>query len=705
MLKRLYPWLLAITTVAVFFFANWNIVGPSLYPDEGGYLGYAAGLAGFWKDAATSYGAGYSILLVPAFLRGGEPATVYMYIKLANSIMWGITALTLYGVLQLVFPTISQKKRLGITAVSLFYPAWIVWSGYVLSESAFILFYTLSVYFALRVIKNGGSFWLLWAVSLGYLFVIHQKSIVVLGSAIFISVLIVKNRRDWRWLILFLSLVIVIVVLNNSFFTPWLTSRMTTGDYPPSSHYSSLSGYLRALSNVDANRLETIGVTLSGHIMYIGLATFGLVFYPFLVILKKVQQNWGGNVYASLFVHNNPVFFYIILSFVTTLLLSVIHFSLSGYNVETYMYGRYVEGVSLPLIALGLKFVRRKYIFFTILITGITALILSLRVSEAGYISGLKIPGFWQDVFWPDNGPLVWWAGGVIPLLLLVLFKSNIWRFGIIIVISSSIMYLQITRHYSRIQYQSESEEFAYIIREAYAPGTCVAFDFGPGNEILRSWLHNSFYLYDYDYKRLKLENWYEICDGPLISPSSNLNERFNNVFPMAVDKNGLYLWDDVDEINKIFWGEFDGKALSISPESFATRFILREGWHEIESWGVWSSRKAEILFPKPAECLGKINCDLVLSFRVLEASSTNPITVFANIDGAQVGVWVITSEEIQTGVIPLVNEKSKLVHLVILVPDATSPQELGLNNDSRELGIGLVGLKLAEGEALNEEK
>ncbi len=241
MMKRLYPWLLAIVIVGVFFLANWNISGPSVYPDEGGYLAYAAGLAGFWKDASTSYGAGYSILLVPAFGSGREPDTVYLYIKLINSIMWGITALTLYGILKQIFPTVSQKKLLGITAVSLFYPAWIVWSGYALSESAFILFYTLSVYFAFRVLRNGKYFWLLWALSLGYLFLIHTKSVAVLGSAIFVSVLIAKNRRDWHWLSLYLFLIVMMIIANKSLFTPWLMERMTTGDYPPLTHYEMAS--------------------------------------------------------------------------------------------------------------------------------------------------------------------------------------------------------------------------------------------------------------------------------------------------------------------------------------------------------------------------------------------------------------------------------------------------------------------------------
>jgi hypothetical protein len=434
--------------------------------------------------------------------------------------------------------------------------------------------------------------------------------------------------------------------------------------------------------------------------MYIGLATLGLALYPFMTGLQEVWANRGGKVYKLLFHRNNPVFLYMALSFLTTLLLSAVHFSIYGYSTETYIYGRYVEGVVLPLIALGLVFFRPKYMFIAIMATGVAAAILSLDVSDAGYMSGLKSPGFWQDAFWRNQGPLVWWAAAVFLMLVTGFLKNEIWRFGFMVAVFLSVSYLQIDRHFRRIQYQMGSESIAYIVREFYNPGTCVGFD--PGERPSgweAQWLDNSFYLYDYDYKRLKPENWRQNCAGPLISTFRDVADRFNDVIPIAADNNGLYLWDDVDTATGIFLRAFENEteSIKVSPGSFAARIMLRNGWHEIESWGSWSSKNAEMLLPLPGYCLEKMNCSLLLSFRVLVASSTSPVSIFVEIDDNQIAEWVVTSTEMQEQTIPLMSNDSRLVHITIFVPEAMSPHELGISNDTRELGIGLFGVQFSE--------
>src|SRR5687768_16777211 len=45
--------------------------------DEGGYLANAAAFAGFAFDGANSYHAGYSLLILPAFLLFENPTAIY----------------------------------------------------------------------------------------------------------------------------------------------------------------------------------------------------------------------------------------------------------------------------------------------------------------------------------------------------------------------------------------------------------------------------------------------------------------------------------------------------------------------------------------------------------------------------------------------------------------------------------------------------
>lgn len=208
MLKKNYQLFFALGIVIIYFFSNWNIVGPVYQGDEGGYLVNASALSGNLLDAASSYFAGYSFFLTPSFWISNNPRVVFIFVKLINSIMWGISALLVIGILQFGFPAMGQCKIMGAVIVALFYPAWITLSGYAFSENAFILFFLLSVYLAFRVVRTGKAWWIFWAVSLGYLFFIHPKSVPVIGAAFLSSVLIAKGRKDWRWLPIF-SLIVI----------------------------------------------------------------------------------------------------------------------------------------------------------------------------------------------------------------------------------------------------------------------------------------------------------------------------------------------------------------------------------------------------------------------------------------------------------------------------------------------------------------
>ncbi len=58
---------LAVLVATLFFVVNIVVWGPTIQGDEGGYLSYAAAIAGYRVDNATSYYSGYSLLIAPAF--------------------------------------------------------------------------------------------------------------------------------------------------------------------------------------------------------------------------------------------------------------------------------------------------------------------------------------------------------------------------------------------------------------------------------------------------------------------------------------------------------------------------------------------------------------------------------------------------------------------------------------------------------------
>ena len=471
---------------------------PNIQADESGYLINAAALAGFWIDAASSYHAGYSLFLVPAFWYGADPHMVFAFVKLINSFMWGASTLVLHSVLKMLFPFVNHWKIVSATAISLSYPAWITINGYAFSESAFVLFFMLSVYFALRVVKNGSYYWFAWGISLGYLFAIHPKSITVIMSAIIVAVLIVIPRKDWYRLAGFFLVIAGMVILYKYGFEPWLVTGMTTGKYQPYFHYPSADYYLTTLMSFDG--LKELAVRLSGHIMYIGLATLGLVFYPFISGLNTFRQALNKRDLFSIYTGNNSVYIYIGLAFIGTLLLSALSFTFgSGPRLDHWIYGRYVEGVILPLLAIGFLTMTTKRILASAIFIAVFAIILLAGIGDYTGTGPFNVSGFWQEFFLRDKHPLWWYLFGIIPFLAMLAFYSTCFRFVIIICVFTFASYLQIQWHNKVSINNNNRQHLAYFIRDNFETGSSVGIDINHDKGYTPMWFfwQYAFYLYD----------------------------------------------------------------------------------------------------------------------------------------------------------------------------------------------------------------
>jgi hypothetical protein len=101
-----------------------------------------------------------------------------------------------------------------------------------------------------------------------------------------------------------------------------------------------------------------------------------------------------------------------------------------------------------------------------------------------------------------------------------------------------------------------------------------------------------------------------------------------------------------------------------------------------------------------PTDCQGANTCELKLSLAqagVFNASTTNPKKVFAKIDNRLIGEYSIT--EAQTISIPLdsqtLQNQVKDIKIQLQIPDAQSPQQIGMSADERILGIALSSYQL----------
>lgn len=129
--------------------------------------------------------------------------------------------------------------------------------------------------------------------------------------------------------------------------------------------------------------------------------------------------------------------------------------------------------------------------------------------------------------------------------------------------------------------------------------------------------------------------------------------------------------------------------AVDEDPRGFTS--LLGPGWHDIESSLVWSTEQALIRLPIPDECLAR-DCLVSIGFSVFGASPERPVTVNFTTTGStnpragsttQLISPDISSQEL------LISGKG-VAEILISVPQATSPERLGVSGDSRTLGIAL---------------
>ena len=124
--------------------------------------------------------------------------------------------------------------------------------------------------------------------------------------------------------------------------------------------------------------------------------------------------------------------------------------------------------------------------------------------------------------------------------------------------------------------------------------------------------------------------------------------------------------------------------------------YVLREGWHELESDHVWSREMARLTLPVPKDCETR-GCNAVLSFIVFGASQSRSVPVSLS-SGEPTWKWderlVATSGDVMEVEVPLSGAKGGR-KIMLSVPNATSPLALTGSPDGRVLGIGLLKIEL----------
>lgn len=691
--------LLAFTCVV--FILNYYISGPMIHADEGSYLANSAAIAGYSNDLASSYSAGYSIFISPAFLFGADPEHVWLYVRIVNAVLF--LALTL-GVWRLahaqLVPVTSSFDRLSSILIVSAYPMWVVMAGYAFAQLAFASVFVWSVFFLRKSLLNSRFSFFTFSLLISFLYWIHPTGVVVIVAGLVSAFILSLLRRSVFFVSAYIVTVATGVALYKYGFQPWLYDRMTIGG-DPALHYPSLFRLLTPLTTIDG--ITDVVARSGGHLFYLVLGTAGLFWIGVEVGAAKILTALRSR--SAMFgpAQDWIVHIFLLLSLLGVLVLSVLFFASdpNAVRIDHWMYGRYVEGVIAPTLLVGALCFTRVSALRAILVAIGAASLLSFGISDYSHTARFNIPAFWQDFYIRGKGVWWWLVYGIAVVLTIAVAGRTFGRF-LIWILFVACGYLQIAWHEKAALEASQRWEVATYVRENVVPGACVGFDFSGIDSYYRHvfWFDFGFQLFDYRYQRVEPKRWAQgECDGPLFSYSSNVNKEFEvEAYVAAVSpRGGPLLW--VRESHEWVRGTQDAEIypLNVADRSAGLGRVLRQGWHGMEAAHIWSSEAAVLLLPVPDQC-SRVACYAEIGFGVFGASSQRPVEVDFEVRGQKTADSI--GNQIYSNPGPFnfrvrLDGSERVSEVVIKVPSATSPNKLAGAPDQRVLGIALHSINL----------
>lgn len=617
--------ILLFTVSTLFYLANWNIIGPVYELDEGGYLAKAAALSGRSIDAFSSYYPGYALVLSPAFYFSDLPTEIYQWVKIINALSWGLSAVVLNRILSNLYGDEDFLNIATISIVTVLYPSNITMAGYAFPSSAITLFVLITLLQFLNTQKSESYSWVKFGLASGVLASLHPMSSIISISAVTILSINAKCQGKVLAAMTAAATALVVYISLKVGLDAYLLNKMNTGDFPAATHYPTV---LQLLMNGEYPELlfSTL-IRVMGQITYLGLATYGFGFIGLLLLFKDVLHHA-----PRFFDPINQILVISFLAFAGIATVSSLMFAAGSYGrLDHWMYGRYLEGIILLPLAIGIMQWTPKTFFKCVLLIAFTVLIFSsLAPSKLGHVQNINALGLWQpliDIRSPDldrvSDTLFSWGAGA--LLIAATFFVNKWRFSRSLVLAMCFLYtalLHIEHHENEqpifVAPKYRIAEVMHLLRE---PGDCINFDFKSVG--MPSWLVFGFYLSEFKFGRFAIGDEKHSCNEVILSPAASLSVAEASLERISTHPHWYTIWADPE---KVVLDQINAGCLPGACVRFEAPAIARSNVGQWTSAGIESTGEAGYLLFGPYEPLRKGSYHL--HFRGLSRTETGTATI-----------------------------------------------------------------------------
>lgn len=204
--RSVAPWLAGafLLLLALHLALAFRIPGPILYEDTPGYLAIARALAGWEPPPVVNapdgfYHAGYPLLLAPLYRLLGSTQRVFEAARVLDSILASLQLLVLYSLARGMFG-MERGFALAASAAAALYPASMLQSSFVWSESLFALLFSLWVLLAWQALRRGGAWVAAFAVAGALLYAVHPRGLgLVAVTLAFLGLWAIRGHTGRGW--------------------------------------------------------------------------------------------------------------------------------------------------------------------------------------------------------------------------------------------------------------------------------------------------------------------------------------------------------------------------------------------------------------------------------------------------------------------------------------------------------------------------
>lgn len=376
--------------------------------DEVAYLAKAAFLAGKPVDYASSWFAGYSVFLVPAFALFSSPHHIWLGVLATNALLWFGSFVLLSRVLRKAQGPVEVLSQSDLNVAMLagcLYPGWFVLSGYAFPNSAFVFVFMVVVITlpVCDVVKLGRV--VAHCTAVVYLCWIHPAGYAVLAISIVFLLVVGRRNRHLLHANLGSSVMIALVFVVGPAIEETINDAMTPAGFGYPSHYGShITGQLSDLfSATHLIGLAKQVLTVSSAVI---IASFGLVIVAGLSAFRSLTSR---KVRAE--VANTELFCFLslvgVIGITSLSLYSPARFTM---QLDHWIFLRYAEGVLLPGLGLGTLFLLRASRRDRLIVGGLSllviapaAILLQHDLNVRGTTSRVDNHFVMSAGFWPFN--------------------------------------------------------------------------------------------------------------------------------------------------------------------------------------------------------------------------------------------------------------------------------------------------------------